>query len=281
MELTKYFENNKITVLGTFDNPLFIGKEIAEILEYSDTKKAIKEHVEEDDKQCFDDFNKTVKGGENYPLAKLHPQTILINECGLNSLIYSSNKPIAKTFRKWVFAEVIPSIRKTGQYKIPEKKQFIKQNKTLHINDENDLHHAVVQHIRNYYDNDIQMKAGLGEMQMKKNIYDNKLASYKKGYQRGEPDLIIDEMNKDYNGLVIEFKTPQGKGVVDSEQIIKLTNAKRRNKKVIVSNDLLFVIKEIADYMQTRRIQCEYCKRKFKTEQKLLNHQIAIHKIKA
>ena len=72
------------------------------------------------------------------------------------------------------------------------------------IENEEDLHCKVVQLIRNYYPHAI-MVPGLGENQ---DTPDKRINSCKKGYLRGQPDLMILDFNKDYKGLCIEFKSP-------------------------------------------------------------------------
>ena len=85
--------------------PWFVGKDVAEVLGYSQTAKAIREHVDEDDKgvSVLD-----TPGGKQ--------STIIINESGLYSLILSSKLPQAKEFKRWVTNEVLPSIHRNGAY---------------------------------------------------------------------------------------------------------------------------------------------------------------------
>ena len=85
--------------------PWFIGKDVAEILGYSNTPKAIRDHVDDEDKLT----ERIVLSGQNREVA-------IINESGLYSLILSSKMPKAKEFKRWVTSEVIPAIRKTGGY---------------------------------------------------------------------------------------------------------------------------------------------------------------------
>ena len=87
--------------------PWFVGKDVAIMLEYAQTAKAIREHVEEEDKtnaliQC---------PGSNYK-----SKTMLTNESGLYALILSSKPPQAKEFKRWVTSEVLPQIKKVGGY---------------------------------------------------------------------------------------------------------------------------------------------------------------------
>lgn len=86
----------------------FIGKDVANVLEYKNPSKAIPQHVDEEDRRK-----------QNIPTAqngKLVAATWLINESGLYSLILSSKLPKAKAFKRWVTSEVLPAIRKTGKY---------------------------------------------------------------------------------------------------------------------------------------------------------------------
>lgn len=94
--------------LNDIDKPLFVGKDIAAALGYSNPQKAIRDHVDDEDKTVNDSF--TVNG----------TPIVLINESGLYSLILSSKLPTAKDFKRWVTSEVLPSIRKTGKYINPK-----------------------------------------------------------------------------------------------------------------------------------------------------------------
>lgn len=104
----KVFSNAEFGVVRTIivdENPMFIGKDVAEILGYSNTRKALLDHVDDEDKgvtKC------DTLGGVQ--------ELTVINESGLYSLILSSHMPKAKAFKRWVTSEVLPSIRKTGMY---------------------------------------------------------------------------------------------------------------------------------------------------------------------
>ena len=88
---------------------MFVGKDVATALGYADPQKALKMHVDNDDKLT----RQIVVSGQGR-------RTYIINESGLYSLILSSKLPQAKAFKRWVTAEVLPQIRKTGGY-IPTK----------------------------------------------------------------------------------------------------------------------------------------------------------------
>ncbi len=89
--------------------PWFVGKDVATSLGYSNPAKAIRDHVDEEDKLS-----------ERIVLSGQTREAILVNESGLYSLILSSKLPTAKVFKRWVTSDVLPSIRKTGGYATPE-----------------------------------------------------------------------------------------------------------------------------------------------------------------
>lgn len=92
----------------TIDNePWFVGKDVAERLGYSNTRKAISDHVDSEDKTDGVTIRDPI-GREQNPM--------FINESGLYSLVLSSKLPTAKAFKRWITSEVIPSIRKNGGY---------------------------------------------------------------------------------------------------------------------------------------------------------------------
>ena len=103
------FKNDRFGEVRTMvinDEPWFVGKDVAEVLGYRLARKALYDHVEDDDKKGVPIQN---------PLGGKQEMTI-INESGLYSLILSSKLPQAKEFKRWVTSEVLPSIRKTGAY---------------------------------------------------------------------------------------------------------------------------------------------------------------------
>ena len=82
-----------------------VGKDVAEALGYSNTAKAIRDHVDIEDKLS----ERIVLSGQNR-------EVILINESGFYSLILRSDMPKAKQFKRWVTSDVLPSVRKHGMY---------------------------------------------------------------------------------------------------------------------------------------------------------------------
>lgn len=93
------------TLTGENGETWFVGKDVADILGYSNTRDALSRHVDIEDKNTV-----VIPDGIG------NPNKIVINESGLYSLVLSSKLPTAKKFRKWVTSEVLPTIRKHGAY---------------------------------------------------------------------------------------------------------------------------------------------------------------------
>ena len=102
-----------VRVIEQNGEPWFVGKDVADILGYTNQNEAIQDHVDEEDKLN----SKTLS---SFELNLGQRGGWLINESGLYSLIMSSKMPKAKQFKRWVTSEVLPSIRKHGLYAVDE-----------------------------------------------------------------------------------------------------------------------------------------------------------------
>lgn len=116
-------DKNKDSELQIFNNPEFgevrtvniggepwlVGKDVSVALGYANPQRAIRDHVDDDDKGVTEMV--TPGGTQKVPI---------INESGLYSLVLSSKLPTAKKFKRWVTSEVLPAIRKTGGYHVPQ-----------------------------------------------------------------------------------------------------------------------------------------------------------------
>lgn len=107
------FENHEVRSLVINDEPWFVGKDVADVLGYSNSRKALNDHVDAEDKEVLTSRNVTLKNIPNRGIT-------VVNESGLYSLILSSKLPSAKKFKRWVTSEVLPALRKTGQYQVKE-----------------------------------------------------------------------------------------------------------------------------------------------------------------
>lgn len=102
------FKENEVRTLLIDNEPYFIGKDVATVLGYERADNAIRSHVDAEDKLTH-----------QISASDQRRNMTLINESGLYSLILSSKLPQAKEFKRWVTKEVLPSIRRTGSYKVP------------------------------------------------------------------------------------------------------------------------------------------------------------------
>lgn len=117
MNELKIFENpefGKVRTIEIDGEPYFVGKDVALILGYAKPRNAIATHVDEEDKK-----DAPIQGD----LGGAQVMTV-INESGLYSLILSSKLPKAKEFKRWVTSEVLPSLRKTGSYTVPQMSEM-------------------------------------------------------------------------------------------------------------------------------------------------------------
>ena len=251
-ELTSYIDDKQ--------NIWFLGKDVAKVLGYSDTDKAIRRHVDEEDK--YKGPAKTAGGLQ---------QSFYINESGFYSLLSTSKLETAKKFKHWVTSQVLPSIRKFGYYKLFDNPD----NKMFKIENEMDLHCKVVHLIRNYYPNAI-IVARLGENQ---DTPYKRINSWKKGYLRGQPDLMILNYHKDYNGLCIEFKSPTNIYQISDAQREMKERYKENCYKFIFSNDYDYICMKLHKYMAGVRVPCKYCTRAFLNKETLEKHYKVIHRI--
>lgn len=110
LEIFRNREFGEIRTVTVDGEPWFVGKDVAEVLGYTNSRKALLDHVDDEDKNDGVTIRDSI-GREQNP--------IIINESGLYGLILSSKLPSAKRFKHWVTSEVLPQIRKTGIYQKP------------------------------------------------------------------------------------------------------------------------------------------------------------------
>ena len=105
------FEELPVRTMNIDGEPYFVGSDVAKILGYLKPANAIANHVDDEDKTT------TLIQGTG---SKYKSKAVIINESGLYSLIFSSKLESAKRFKRWVTSEVLPAIRKTGTYQVPD-----------------------------------------------------------------------------------------------------------------------------------------------------------------
>ena len=245
--------------------PWFKGKQVATILGYANTMQAIRTHVEEDDRRKLDELDQL----SNSSLQDCSKNATFINEPGLYSLAMRSDKPMAKIFKRWVMSEVLPSIRKTGVYRIMD----VPQQQQIKIYNENDLHKKVIEFLRNHLPGHIVVP-GLGELQ---DTVQKRSQCYYKGYRGGQPDLLILNNHKTYRGFAIELKTPKGNGQMSENQQLYMDMLHQNGFKTLVSNDYDEVVVELTKYFQDVRFKCNHCPKAFKTTVTQETHERCMH----
>lgn len=100
----------QVRIVNVNGEPWLVGSDVATALGYADAQKAIKNHVDEDDKLI-----------RQISVSGQMRNVICINESGVYALVFGSKLPNARKFKHWVTSEVLPSIRKTGGYKVEAK----------------------------------------------------------------------------------------------------------------------------------------------------------------
>lgn len=135
LQIFSYEGNSVRTILDEHGDPWWVAKDVCSILEIKDVSNAVngnpsrnEEGLDEDER---DTYSVSTPGGKQ--------KMLCVNEYGLYSLVFKSRKPEAKAFKRWITHEVIPSIRKTGSYSVPNEEkprpQFnFKYQERLHLN---------------------------------------------------------------------------------------------------------------------------------------------------
>lgn len=103
------FENNKIRTVMIDDEPYFVGKDVAKVLGYAEPRSAVSKKVDDED-----------RGVAKIATPSGTQEMTVINESGVYSLVFSSKLSSAKKFKRWVTSEVLPTLRRTGGYRLPQ-----------------------------------------------------------------------------------------------------------------------------------------------------------------
>ena len=267
------YEATELPVIKYKDEIWFKAVIVATILKYTNQRKAIRDHVDPEDKRKLSEISQESKRNESFPFKGNGGECIYINESGLYSLILRSKLESAKGFKRWVTSQVLPSIRKTGRYDYCMNHKY-NNTLTFKIESETDLHVKVVSFLKKRYHHSL-FTVTLGENQ---DTAFKRIDSFNKGYLRGSPDLVINNLHKHYTGFCIEFKSPKGNGILSPDQSMMLRQYQNNGFKTLVSNDYDQIIEQIIEYFRDVRIKCSYCPRRFISPQSLRNHIKFVHK---
>ena len=166
------------------DEPWFVGKDVADILEYQNGSRDINRHTDEEDRRKIMLFD-----------GKQDKETIIINESGLYSLIISSNMPNAKKFKRWVTSEVLPSIRKTGSYGIPKSPMELLE-----------LHYAAIKQVNDKVD---KVQKDLDDFKLDMPILGVEENRITKAVKKKGLEILGGERSNAYKDSVLRSKTYQ------------------------------------------------------------------------
>lgn len=187
-----------------------VGKDVADALGYINSRDALSRHVDDEDK------NTVVNPDGN----KGNPNMTIINESGLYSLVLSSKLPGAKKFRRWVTAEVLPSIRKTGGYSIPKdypsalRALADAEEKRMVLEAENEIQRQAIadfQPMKQYLDTILSSDRTLTTTQI--------AADYDMSARKLNKILHEEGIQRFVNGQWILYKEHMGKGYTKSRTI--------------------------------------------------------------
>lgn len=250
------------------------GNQMAEQLQYSRPNKAIATHVPNKHKS---ELKSLIQGTPEWcDQKKNQPHTKMVSfPTGALYLLGASHTEKGEQFRQWMYEEVIPTIMKTGRYELQPVK--ITENKTIHISSEKDLQKYVISFLRqNQNKYHLNIVVPLGELQ---DTSEKRITARTMGYEKGQPDIIINNQSIKNSGVIVELKSPQGNGKLSPEQINIIQRYREDNYKCIVSNDLCEIISKLTIYFTNLRLPCQYCNHKFRTEKSRQNHYKYFHRI--
>ena len=141
------------------------------------------------------------------------------------------------------------------------------------IENEFDLHTKFVEYIRRFYPECILVST-LGKNQ---ETSCKRINSWKQGYTKGPPDLLIMNYHKDYTGCCIEFKSPCNNYQISEAQKEMKKRYKENGCYFILSNDYDLIIQYLNEYMQGIRVPCKYCGKSFLSKETRKTHYKIIH----
>jgi prophage antirepressor-like protein len=262
MEIVSHQDFGNLRVLTVGDEPWFCANDLAQALRYKRPRDAAANHVRERHKCSYETLRKTLSDSGQPPLLpEMHPHTVFVNEAGMYSLIMGSRIEAAEDFKDYVCTEVLPAIRKHGRYFAPT------------VRNELELHTAVCQYARSRYPL-VRITPGLGELQ---DTSEKRIVCYRKGYQGGQPDLILHARSGQFSGLALELKTPKGDGVLRENQREWLEALSKAGYKTVVSSSLDECTAALNSYMANVRICCQHCGGSFKNDKTLAIHMRLYH----
>lgn len=212
MKEMQIFENQEFGAVRTVEldgEPWLVGKDVAQALGYSNPRDALDRHVDDEDKATVGIHD----GSQTRNMT-------IINESGLYSLVLSSKLPGAKKFRRWVTAEVLPAIRRTGGYRMPKDYPSAlralagAEEEKLALRAENEQQRQAIaefQPLRQYIDTILSSTGAIATTQI--------AADYDISAKQLNKILHEEGLQHCVNGQWILYRRHMGKGYTKSETI--------------------------------------------------------------
>ena len=158
-----------------------------------------------------------------------------------------SKQPAAEGFQRWIYEEVMPSLRKDGSYNTQTR------NQQVQLINESDLHYKVVEFVRKRYP-DVLIIAGLGELQ---DSSSKRIDAWRKRYTKGQPDLMLAVKGPGRKvGLALELKSPGWHNEASEHQKAFLQKLEEQGWQILVSNsyeDILFTVRDFLEKGKKRK----------------------------
>ena len=264
MEIIKSFNFNEnvLTIYGTNIDPYFKASEVGKILGFRNIREALRKVQSE--------YKRDVSIPDS--TGRLQYQT-LINEKALYRLAFRSDKKDAVKFTDQV-CDIVKQIR-LKQYEL--KPKTISNYHVMYLTNEFELQKNVIVFLRQHEQrHHLNIVVPLGEMQDTK---EKRLDAYTLGYNKGQPDILLNNQSIHHVGLIIELKNPNGKGELKPEQCEIIKRYRDDNYKIIVSNDFAEIISKLTRWFNHLRLPCRFCNSKFKTTKSRDNHIKFFHRI--
>jgi prophage antirepressor-like protein len=251
-----HFDDSSIRSLVHEGNFLFSSRDICSVLGYSNTSQTIKAHCFPEYQLSLEDIAKDPMDMKTISMAEIENETSLehsyrlrekwLTEPGLYQLLGRSKQPAAEPFQRWIYEEVMPSLRKDGSYNTQTR------NQQVQLINETDLHYKIVEFIRKRYP-DVPLIAGLGELQ---DSSEKRIDAWRKGYTKGQPDLMLPIRSGRKNGLALELKSPGWQAEASEHQKAFLRKLEEQGWQIKISNcyeDLLFEVRDYLDKASKKR----------------------------
>ena len=239
------FDDHDVCIVVCKGIPYFKAQDVANVLHYVDATQAVRKNVSQKYVRTLTELREETSStlgstGQDIPKASLGRPALFISEPGVTELMWHSRKPEALRFRQWVLEEVLPEIRRTGSYVRHEQ---------VALMNETDLHYKVVDFIRKYFPEGI-LVAGLGELQ---DTDSKRISAYRKGYTRGQPDILILNRTRKSSGLAIELKTPLGCGKTSPDQDAFLKALQKNKFETVLSCIYDDIVVKVIEYREAAR----------------------------